>query len=124
MKKITAVFVLFLVSGCATSTRYTSEPLQSADSASSGYRLKVQLEKQITPGLFSTEVKNEVYLYVNDVLTVRGPLHRDESGQLQGNYESKPVQLDCIKPGIFRKTQCTVHIDGKNAGSLSLDIVL
>jgi len=50
---------------------------------------------------------------------VRGPLHKDGSGSLQGSYEGKPVELDCVKPHAFTNIRCDVYISGRKVETLT-----
>lgn len=56
------------------------------------------MDQQIIPGMLVNNIRYGVSLYVNGVRSVRGPLHRDDSGSLQDSYDGKPVELECHMP--------------------------
>jgi hypothetical protein len=120
LKKVSPLAALVILAGCTNTIQYGGN-LTGVRAGEEQYNLRVRMDSQIRSQLIGSDVRNEVYLYVNDILAVRGPLHRDQSGQLQGVYESKIVLLDCLNPGILSRTQCTVHIDGRDVGTLSLN---
>lgn len=119
IRTVMPLLVLFGLFGCTNTTQYGGN-LTGVRAGDEVYNVRVRLDSQVRSQFIGSDIRNEVYLYVNDILAVRGPLHRDQSGQLQGAYESKIVLLDCLKPGFVSRTQCTVHIDGRDVGTLTL----
>jgi hypothetical protein len=117
MKKAALALSVMIISGCASTLKYDSEYNYKSESGSE-YKLSGVIEKHMTSGLLTTEVRNSLLLYINDELVIKGPLHRDDSGELQGVYNSKVVNLDCKKPSFFKQVECLVHIDKKRVGSM------
>ena len=112
---------LLMLSGCASTHHYKSDYDRNSRVAED-YNISGSIDKHINPGFFSGEIKNDLVLYINDELVIKGPLHEDESGELQGIYQAKVVTLDCDKPNFFSSTQCVVHLDKKRIGQLTFEL--
>lgn len=106
------------VTGCASNIQYGSGDVQSSAGGDT-YTLNLEMGQQIIPGLLVNDIRYDVSLYVNGVQSVRGPLHKDGSGSLQGSYEGEPVELDCVKPHAFTNIRCDVHISGRKVDTLT-----
>lgn len=106
------------LTGCASNIQYGSGDVQSSVGGDT-YTLNLEMDQQIIPGLLVNDIRYDVSLYVNGVRSVRGPLHKDGSGSLQGSYEGKPVELDCVKPHAFTNIRCDVHISGRKVDTLT-----
>ncbi|MBT8421135.1 MAG: hypothetical protein KJO08_09770 [Gammaproteobacteria bacterium] len=119
MKTLVIAVLIIFISGCGPTTIREEGKITYKDGGES-YQLKARVDKYRKDNFFSTEIKHEVYLYINGVLAIRGPLHRDGSGHIQGAYKSKTVIMDCMKPSLFVGTQCEIHIDGINIGRVDL----
>lgn len=121
MKILTIAILIIFVSGCGPTIIREEGEITYKDEVES-YQLKARVDNYRKDNFFSTEIKHDVYLYINDVLAMRGPLHRDGSGHIQGTYKSKTVIMDCIKPNFFQSTQCEIHMDGVNIGRVRASI--
>ncbi|BDM63744.1 hypothetical protein NFHSH190041_11960 [Shewanella sp. NFH-SH190041] len=118
-KTITLLSSVVLLSSCASAYNYKVDYGNNTKVLDS-YHVSARIEKHYTPGIFSTEVKNDVTLYINDEIVLKGPLHKDESGQLQGIYQDQLVTLECAKPGMFLETRCTIHMGKKRLGIMTM----
>mgnify|MGYP003628306869 CR=1 FL=1 len=123
MKRLAFVFSVLALQGCTTTTTQYAGETSGQGVGSERYDLRIRMDRQMRTGMLAADIRNDLFLYVNEVLAVRGPLHRNESGQLQGMFDGEVVLVDCIKPGIFSYTRCTVHIDGRDIGTLPLEMV-
>lgn len=110
--------VMMGLAGCTSNIQHGSGDVQSTV-AGEMYTLNLEMDQQISPGLLVNDIRYDVSLYVNGIRSVRGPLHKDGSGSLQGSYEGKPVELDCVKPHAFTNIRCDVHISGRKVDTLS-----
>lgn len=107
-----------MLTGCTSNIQHGSGDVLSS-AAGETYTLNLEMDQQIKSGLITSDIRYDVSLYVNDIRTVRGPLNRDESGSLQGSYEGKPVELDCVKPHVFTDIRCDIHISGRKIETLA-----
>jgi hypothetical protein len=119
-KSIILAASISILSGCA-STQHFNASYDKNSKTSDNYDVSANLEKYLKPGFFSPEIKNDLTFYINNELVIRGPLHQDESGELQAIYRSKLVTLDCNKENFFTETKCVVHMDKKRVGKLTFD---
>lgn len=117
-RNLLLVGAIFGLTGCASNIQHGSGDVQSSVGGDM-YTLNLEMDQQITSGLITSDVRYDVSLYVNGIRSVRGPLHRDGSGSLQGSYEGKPVELDCVKPHAFTNIRCDVHISGRKVETLT-----
>lgn len=117
MNILRIAIIASILSGCASTMRFSSEVDGYSDSH---YRISAKLIKKIDPGFFSSDVKNDVSLYINGDLALKGALHLDESGDLQGTYQSKTIKMSCGKDSIFSPTRCTILLDEKLIGDIRL----
>lgn len=120
-KTVVLLSSMLMLSGCA-STQHFNADYDRNSRISDEYDISGSIEKHINPGFFSADIENDLVLYINDELVIKSPLHRDESGELQGIYQSKVVTLDCNKEHIFTTTKCVVHIDKKRIGKLTFEL--
>jgi hypothetical protein len=119
ISSVLSIIVIMTISGCASKTPYHADPITTIDQK---YKFDLKMKKEIDPGFFVTDIKNIVTLYINDEIALQGNLDRYESGQLQGLYEGKKLNLECDKDTIFSPTRCIVHLDKTRIAELSLKI--
>jgi hypothetical protein len=121
MKKVVHLFlsILFL-SGCAI-TNHLESTFEKNNHALEGYNIEGSMVQRVNNGLFSQQIAYDLTVYINNERVIKGPLHHDGSGEVQGIYKSKIVVADCGKPNFFSFTECEILVDKQRAGRLSFE---
>ena len=123
MKKNTILFVLLieiLLTGCTAKLNYKSKKMIDSNNK---YTVEIKMKKTIN-SILSTErrITNKITLYINNEIVLKGNLYEDESGEIQGMYKNKKLNLECSKDSIFSPLFCIVHLGNKHIGESRLEI--
>lgn len=109
----------FIFTGCVSKLNYKSD---SMIDSTKQYNVDIRVTRTTDPGFFRTDVTNEVTLFINDEVALKGYLTENQEGELQGMYNNEKLTLDCSKDNFFTPSFCTVLLGKKRIGESELKI--
>lgn len=123
MKRITAILLTLILTGCAGVNTYQAAP--------QAYRAKGQdNQTQITGKIdqkyntFGNHESNKVTIYFDGKAQIEGVLDRSQTGELTGEpYNGKPTSASCSAKKVSDKwveLKCIVFIDNERAATLTM----
>ena len=118
---MTVITMLIIVTGCASSTMKFKSEFEAPKKSIGKFKFDAEIKRKITPGFFYPDIDNQLTIYINEDLALRGMLSRDNSGTLFSNYKGKAINVDCDRAHLFADTICELHVNSKKAGKLILD---
>lgn len=121
IKTTLLAFILIGLSGCGAKLHYDYKSETLIDS-SKEYKINIVMTKDTDAGLFITDIKNVVTVYINDEIALKGKLNKDASGELKGTYNGKELTLECVTRAFYKPTSCLIHLNKKRIGNLDLKI--
>ena len=104
------------ITGCAA--KYNFQSVQT-EKGSSEYKVELKMEKRfktLNPTAFNT-----ISIYLNGKKVLKGPLDGTETGDLEGIFDNKKLELECGRVGIFdAHSRCIVHLGNIRLGKYEI----
>ncbi len=112
------------MAGCTHTSQFsTGQPEESVVSYG-GKKIHAFLNNTIKSGFLSSEVRNELVVYVDGNKIIESPMHNDFSGDYSAMYEQDVISVKCQKPAFYKISECIVHVNNKLVGTLTFEHVM
>ena len=130
MRKLLITALIIFLSGCASKgdlMERNVSPVQTYRLANDPSPVKIsgKLERiydGFSVAKLNDEFKRELSIYFNDILTIKGRLNNNYTGELSGLWNSKPVSTSCsgnrVSP-TWTDVRCIVFIENERTVTLT-----
>ncbi|HCE3363059.1 TPA: hypothetical protein NG589_001213 [Vibrio parahaemolyticus] len=124
LKRLTLFSALALIQGCTSTYQLESGSPEMSSVSYEGKTIHASVNNTIESGFLSSQIRNELIVYVDGNKIIESPMHDDFSGNFTAVYNSDVFSLKCQKPAFYKTVECLVHVNNKVIGNLNFEYVI
>jgi hypothetical protein len=125
MKKIAALLLTLVITGCATTKTYQASPqFYRAKGQDNQVQITGKIDQDYNFKITGDTYSNKVTIFFDGKPQIEGHLDRSQTGELTGQpYNDKPTSASCSAKVVSKdwvELKCIVFVDNERAATLTM----